>query len=84
MKIAEVVDHPSVNLADVPGMLRKLAGQIEDGEVAADAVVCVIAGPSLLQVRGFGRTDNLQAMAYLALAQARMCNGTLAQIDGDG
>ena len=83
MKIAEVVELP-VSCGDIAGMLRKLADQVESEEVAADAIVCVIAGPSLLQVRGFGRTDNLQAMAYLALAQARMCSGTLAQIDGDG
>jgi hypothetical protein len=82
-KLAEVVTLYDVNVVDVAGMLRKLADDLEGGKIEADAIVCVLSGPDLLKVRGFGHVDSLQAMAYLSLAQARMCNGTLAQIDGD-
>jgi hypothetical protein len=82
-KVAEVVTLYDVNVADVAGMLRKLADDLEGGEIEADAIVCVLSGPGLLDVRGYGHVDGLQAMAYLSLAQARLCNDTLAQIDGD-
>jgi hypothetical protein len=82
-KLAEVIQLP-VMCGDIAGMLRKLADQVEAEEIELDAIVTVLSGPGLLDVRGFGQCDGLQAMAYLALAQQRLCSGTLAAMDGEG
>lgn len=82
MKLAEVITLP-VSLADTAGMLRKLADELESGDTEADAVVVVLSGPGLLDVRGYGQCDGLQAMAYLSLAHTKLCTGTLEQMGAD-
>ena len=81
-QLAEVVTLP-VSLADIAGMLRKLADEIESGEIEVDAGVTVLSGPGMLDVRGYGQCDGLQAMAYLSLAHTKLCNGTLEQMGAD-
>lgn len=70
--MAEIVRFPS-KCGDVVAMLRKLADDVESGEVVTQRVVVVIDDNSGLQVRGFGDADATQSIAMLQRGVVKMC-----------
>ncbi len=79
-KLAEVITFP-VQLADVAAMLRKLADEVEAGDLGEVVNgVTVISGDDI-EVRGWGKVDGMTAIATLALGQAWIVNNTLKEME---
>ena len=76
----KVVAIPCSNLADIPGMLRKMASKIEDGEVsiAETRTVLVILhhNDGKTDVHSYGpASDFYYAVATLDIAKEHMLRG---------
>jgi nitrate reductase NapAB chaperone NapD len=68
---------------DVPAQLRRLADEIEAGRVDDDAhIVTVITRETgEIEVKGWGRVDNLTAIATLNLGLLWLTRATLKEME---
>ncbi len=71
---AKLVDIGRINLADVPAMLRRMAEQIENGEMGEPRTVVVVVddGCKTIVSSCGPASDYHYTMATLAIAQIQM------------
>lgn len=69
---AEVVTLYDANMRDIPAMLRRLADQIEGGEVDARQAACVVETKHEVVVYGWGDSTILGSIGLLTIGAQRL------------
>lgn len=71
------------NTADIPGQLRGFAQAIEDGDISAETVVCVVETANGVAAHGWGKVDGLRAIGLLSLGSAWLNKHVLDALEGE-
>jgi len=80
VKLAEVIPMPP-RPGDVAAMLRKMADEVEAGDLGDNVKVAMAVSGDSFEVRGFGKIDGMEAIALLNLGLAYMVNETLEEME---
>lgn len=76
----KVVEMPP-RCGDVTAMLRRLADQIDEGDLGEDVSTLVVICGDEFEVRGFGRIAGMEAVGYFHLAADHITRETLKGIE---
>lgn len=69
-----IVASPAVNLADIPGMMVRTAGRLQEGELGTvvAGVFVTLDEQGCIRVFGWGRTEAVHTLGVLQMAAVRV------------
>ncbi len=81
---AKVVPLREVNAADVAGQFRRMADDLDSGEIAhIESMVAVAEQDGEIVLYGWGNIDGLRAIGMLSLGSTKLTRETLDQMEDD-